>query len=59
MPALETFLTEQGRRKFVVPLFKSLMAQEGWGVDMAKSIYAKARPGYHDVTRHSVDDIVK
>lgn len=59
MPALESFLTGQGRRKFVVPLFRSLMAQEGWGVDMAKAVYAKARPGYHDVTRHTVDDIVK
>jgi len=59
MPALHDFLVSQGRRKFVVPLFKSLMAQEGWGVEMAKKIYAEARPGYHDITRHTVDDIVK
>jgi hypothetical protein len=59
MPALESFLTGQGRRKFVVPLYKSLMAQPDWGVEMAKKVYAEARPGYHDVTRHTVDDIVK
>ncbi|ESQ89202.1 M1 family metallopeptidase [Asticcacaulis benevestitus] len=59
MAPLHDFLTEQGRRKYVVPLYKSLMAQPGWGVDMAKKIYAEARPGYHDVTRGSVDDIVK
>jgi leukotriene-A4 hydrolase len=59
MPALHDFLTSQGRRKFVQPLFKSLMAQEGWGVEMAKKLYAEARPGYHDITRHTVDEIVK
>ncbi|MGA9658826.1 MAG: M1 family metallopeptidase [Asticcacaulis sp.] len=59
MPALHDFLVSQGRRKFVEPLFKSLMAQSGWGVDMAKKIYAEARPGYHDLTRSSVDEIVK
>jgi leukotriene A-4 hydrolase/aminopeptidase len=59
MTPLHDFLTEQGRRKYVLPLYKSLMAQPGWGVDMAKKIYAEARPGYHDVTRSSVDDIVK
>lgn len=59
MPALHDFLTSQGRRKFVQPLFKSLMAQEGWGVETAKKLYAEARPGYHDITRRTVDDIVK
>ena len=59
MAPLHDFLTEQGRRKYVLPLYKRLMAQPGWGVEMAKKIYAEARPGYHDVTRGSVDDIVK
>ncbi|ESQ85877.1 hypothetical protein AEAC466_01480 [Asticcacaulis sp. AC466] len=59
LPAVREFLVSQGRRKYVVPLYKSLMAQPGWGVDMAKSVYAEARPGYHDVTRGTVDDIVK
>ena len=59
MPALRTFLLSQGRRKFVLPLFKDLMKQKGWGEDMAKSIYAQARPGYHALTQGSVDQVVK
>ncbi|UDF03320.1 M1 family metallopeptidase [Asticcacaulis sp. AND118] len=59
MPALENFLTSQGRRKFVSPLFTALMAQKGWGVEMARRVYAEARPLYHAVTRATVDGIVK
>lgn len=59
MAALETFLTAQGRRKFVAPLYSALMAQKGWGPEMAKRVYAEARPLYHSVTRGTVDDIVK
>ncbi|HEX5726238.1 MAG TPA: M1 family metallopeptidase [Longimicrobiaceae bacterium] len=59
LPALEEFLTSQGRRKFVRPLFTSLMAQGEWGQALAKRIYARARPGYHPVTSGSVDAIVK
>jgi len=57
--SLEAFLTEQGRRKFVAPLFKDLMAQGDWGQPIAKRIYAKTRPLYHAVTRQTVDTIVK
>jgi aminopeptidase N len=59
LPALEQFLTSQGRRKFVRPLFAELMAQGEWGQPIARRIYAKARPGYHPVTTGSVDAIVK
>ncbi|HEY0151685.1 MAG TPA: M1 family metallopeptidase [Longimicrobium sp.] len=59
VPALEQFLTSQGRRKFVRPLFAELMAQGDWGQTLARSIYARARPGYHPVTSGSVDAIVK
>ncbi|HEX2204714.1 MAG TPA: M1 family metallopeptidase [Longimicrobium sp.] len=59
LPALESFLTSQGRRKFVRPLFANLMAQGEWGQAHARRIYAKARPGYHSVTSGSVDAIVK
>jgi aminopeptidase N len=57
--SLEAFLTEQGRRKFVAPLFAGLMAQGDWGQPIAKRIYAKTRPLYHAVTRQTVDGIVK
>ena len=59
VPSLEAFLTEQGRRKFVAPLFKDLMAQGDWGQPIAKALYAKTRPLYHAVTRQTVDGIVK
>jgi len=58
LPSLEQFLTSQGRRKFVAPLFTALMAQKGWGEPIARRIYAKARPGYHPVTSGTVDKIV-
>jgi leukotriene-A4 hydrolase len=57
MPALERFLTTQGRRKFIAPLFQDLM-NTTWGVDLARRIYAQARPTYHSVTTNTVDAIV-
>ncbi|WP_291839165.1 M1 family metallopeptidase [Brevundimonas sp.] len=58
VPTLEHFLTTQGRRKFVLPLFTSLWAQYEWGRPIATRIYAQARPGYHPVTTNSVDAVV-
>jgi leukotriene-A4 hydrolase len=59
LPALERFLTSQGRRKFVRPLFANLMEQGEWGQAHARRIYQRARPGYHPVTSGSVDEIVR
>lgn len=59
VPALEAFLTSQGRRKFVRPLFADLMAQGEWGQGLARSIYTRARPLYHPITSGSVDELVK
>jgi aminopeptidase N len=58
MPALERFLTTQGRRKFLRPLYEDLMKAE-WGRPMARRIYAEARPLYHPVSANSIDEIVK
>jgi leukotriene-A4 hydrolase len=58
VPTLERFLTTQGRRKFVLPLFSSLWAEGDWGRPIATRVYARARPGYHPVTSGSVDDVV-
>ncbi|MDO1557974.1 M1 family metallopeptidase [Brevundimonas sp. 2R-24] len=58
LPSLEQFLTSQGRRKFIAPLFQSLMNQGDWGQPIARRIYAQARPGYHSVTTGTVDGIV-
>ena len=57
MPALERFLTTQGRRKFLRPLYEDLMKQD-WGKAEAKRIYATARPLYHAVATGTLDPIV-
>jgi leukotriene-A4 hydrolase len=57
-PYIEKFLTTVGRRKFLKPLY-TLMAQTPEGLQMAKSIYAKARPGYHAVSANTIDEILK
>lgn len=59
LPSLEQFLTTQGRRKFIAPLFKALMAEGAWGQPIARRIYARARPLYHSVTVGTVDETVK
>ncbi len=55
---LEEFLMTVGRRKFIAPLYKEMMANEATQ-EMAKEIYPKARPNYHSVTYNTVDGIVK
>jgi leukotriene-A4 hydrolase len=57
MPALERFLTSQGRRKFLKPLYEDLM-KVSWGAAEARRIYAKARPTYHAVSTATLDAIV-
>lgn len=59
VPSLERFLTEQGRRKFLAPLYEDLMGQGEWGQSLARSIYAKARPMYHAVSSGTIDQIVR
>ena len=58
VPQLEAFLGDQGRRKFVLPLFTALMEQGNWGKPIAQRIYAATRSGYHSVTVGSVDKVV-
>ncbi|HEY0446321.1 MAG TPA: M1 family metallopeptidase [Allosphingosinicella sp.] len=59
VPAVERFLTSMGRRKFVDPLFKSLVAEGEWGRPIATRVYARARPSYHAVTTGTVDKTLK
>ena len=58
MPSLEHFLTSQGRRKFLRPLYEDLMAVD-WGKPIAKRIYSEARPLYHSVSTGTLDQIVR
>jgi aminopeptidase N len=57
-PALERFLTSQGRRKFLRPLYEDLMKTD-WGKPVARRIYETARPLYHAVSRQTLDVIVR
>jgi len=58
MPALEHFLTSQGRRKFLRPLYDDLM-KTPWGPPVARRLYQRARPTYHAVSVATLDTIVK
>ena len=54
----EAFLARVGRRKFVLPLFRTLWEQGEWGQPIARRIYARTRASYHAVTSGSVDRVV-
>jgi aminopeptidase N len=56
--AVSAFLRGQGRAKYVVPLYRALMAQGPWGQNLARQTYAQARPTYHPVVISAVDSIV-
>jgi len=56
-PAMEKFLVSVGRRKFLTPVYKPLAATEE-GMAVAKEIYKKARPGYHYVSRTTMDTFI-
>ena len=57
VPALEEFLTVQGRRKFVRPLITALAEDQQWGRPIAARIYAKTRAAYHPVTTRDLDKL--
>ena len=56
-PALDRFLTSQGRRKFLTPLYTAL-AKTDWGRTLAMSIYRRARPTYHSVAVGTIDKVL-
>ncbi|MFC7535975.1 M1 family metallopeptidase [Sphingomonas sp. GCM10030256] len=59
VPALEQFVTSQGRRKFVRPLFKALMEDRQWGQPIARRLYPRARPIYHPMVTQELDELVQ
>ena len=56
-PRLEEYLKTIGRRKLIVPLYEALMKTPA-GAEMAKRVFAKARPGYHPETVKAIEAIV-
>jgi len=57
LPSLDRFLTSQGRRKFLRPLYQELVKTD-WGRALARDIYARARPTYHSLSVSAIDQIV-
>ena len=57
VPRLERFLTTQGRRKFVRPLFVALAEDSEWGKPIATRLYPRARPLYHPITTEDLDKL--
>jgi leukotriene-A4 hydrolase len=57
-PAIERFLTTQGRRKFLKPLYEKL-AKNPEDLAFARKIYARARPTYHPVSQGTIDTILR
>jgi leukotriene-A4 hydrolase len=56
-PSLEEYLKTIGRRKLIEPLYESLMKTPA-GTEVAKRVFAKARPGYHPETVKAIEAIV-
>lgn len=54
---LDEFLSTVGRRKFLVPLYSAMLGTEK-GRIMAQAIYKHARPNYHSVSVHTIDDLL-
>ena len=54
---LAAFLTEQGRRKFLKPLYEELVKTPG-GKERARAIYKQARATYHPLSAETVDAIL-
>jgi aminopeptidase N len=57
-PAVERFLTVQGRRKYLRPIYEKL-AKNPEDLAFARQIYAKTRPTYHPVSQGTIDEILK
>ena len=57
VPALEEFLTMQGRRKFVKPLITALAEDRDWGRPIAQRLYPKVRGSYHPITVRDLDKL--
>jgi leukotriene-A4 hydrolase len=56
-PSLEEYLKTIGRLKLIEPLYQSLMKTPA-GAEVAKRVFAKARPGYHPETVKAIEAIV-
>jgi leukotriene A-4 hydrolase/aminopeptidase len=56
-PAMEKFLINVGRRKFLTPIY-SLLVKTPEGKTFAKAVFEKAKPGYHSVAENTIADLL-
>ncbi|GAB3735613.1 M1 family metallopeptidase [Luteimonas pelagia] len=55
---IAAFLQRIGRRKLIMPTYEALVATPE-GLALAKSVFEKARPGYHPITTGSVEAAIR
>ena len=48
------FMERVGRRKLIMPIYKALVSTTD-GLEFAKQVFARAKPGYHPITTGSVE----
>jgi aminopeptidase N len=56
-PSLETFLTGQGRIKYLRPLYRALL-ENPKTAGLARTIFAKARDGYHPIAAAAIEALL-
>jgi len=56
-PAMESFLLQVGRRKFLMPVYEAMVAAGIESKEEGFAMYLRARPGYHSVSRQSLDEL--
>jgi leukotriene-A4 hydrolase len=56
--SLAEFLTMQGRRKYLKPLYADLLAKD-WGRPLARRIFAEAAPTYHSVSANTIEKMIE
>ncbi|MFM7681560.1 MAG: M1 family metallopeptidase, partial [Bacteroidota bacterium] len=57
-PEIETFLGKVGRRKYVLPIYETLLNNKKTE-SMANDVFEKNKKHYHSVTKKSIEEIIK
>lgn len=55
--SLKEFLASHGRRKYVLPLFNSIVRDKN-RLEWAREVYQSSKGNYHSVTRNSVEKLI-
>jgi hypothetical protein len=55
IPSMEDYLPRIGRGLLIFPVYRALKAEGGWGLPIAKRIYAGARANYHPTVAATLD----